>query len=114
MPHFRPYHTIDRPATQSWSDLNITIPPGSTGELRTTCPQCSAGRHDRNGKSLSVNLREGIWYCHYCHWKGSLTRPGSMPLLCRRCGAFTIPRVTPGHGPTSQRIDQLKRDKGVA
>jgi hypothetical protein len=96
MPHFRPYHTIDRPATQCWSDLNITIPPGSAGELRTTCPQCSAGRHDRNGKSLSVNLREGIWYCHYCHWKGSLKRPGSIPRL-------------PPPGPRQRSPDDIQR-----
>jgi putative DNA primase/helicase len=96
MPHFRHYHTTGRPATQSWSDLNITIPHGATGELRTTCPQCSAGRHDRNGKSLSVNLREGIWYCHYCHWKGSLTRPGSMPSL-------------PPPGPRQRSPDDIQR-----
>ena len=95
MPHFRPYHTIARPATQSWSDLNITIPPGSTGELRTTCPQCSPNRRNP-GKSLSVNVREGIWYCHYCGWRGSLTHPGSMPRL-------------PPPGPRQRSPDDIQR-----
>lgn len=80
MPHFRPYHTTDRSATPDWSDLSIIIPPGVTGELRTTCPQCTPNRRNP-GKSLSVNLREGLWYCHYCHWKGSLKRPGPLPSL---------------------------------
>jgi putative DNA primase/helicase len=67
----------------SWVDLGIAIPSGATGEVQTTCPQCSGARHARNGKSLSVNVRDGLWYCHYCGWKGSLTRPGSIPSLSR-------------------------------
>ena len=98
MPRFRPYHTIDRLPTQSWSDLDIPIPSGATGEVRTTCPQCSAGRRDRNGKSLSVNLREGIWFCHYCGWKGSLTRPGTSP---------SSPRPRPG--PRQRSPDDIQR-----
>ena len=95
MPHFRPYHTTARPATPVWSDLNITIPPGATGELRTTCPQCSPNRRNP-GNSLSVNIREGLWYCHYCGWKGSLTRPGSMPRL-------------PQPGPRQRSPDDIQR-----
>ena len=96
MPRFRPHYTATRQTMQTWADLDISIPYGATGELRTTCPKCSAGRHDRNGKSLSVNLREGIWYCHYCGWKGSLTRPGSMPRL-------------PPPGPRQRSPDDIQR-----
>ena len=96
MPHFSTHYTVNRPATQSWSDLDISVPLGATGELRTTCPHCSAGRRDRNGKSLSVNLREGIWYCHYCGWKGSLTRPGPVPSL-------------PPPGPRQRSPDDIQR-----
>lgn len=80
MPHFRPHYTAYKPATQSWSDLDISIPPDATGELRTTCPQCAPNRRNP-GNSLSVHCERGIWYCHYCGWKGSLTRPGSTPSL---------------------------------
>lgn len=81
--------------TRSWSDINITIPPGATGELRTTCPQCAPNRRNP-GNSLSVNVREGIWYCHYCGWKGSLKRPGSMPRL-------------PPPGPRQRSPDDIQR-----
>lgn len=80
MPHFRTHYTVNRPPTQAWSDLDISIPHGSSGELRTTCPQCAPNRRNP-GNSLSVHCERGIWYCHYCGWKGSLKRPGSMPSL---------------------------------
>ena len=95
MPRFRPHYTAYRPATPVWSDLNITVPPGVTGELRTTCPQCAPNRRNP-GKSLSVNVREGIWYCHYCGWKGSLTRPGPVPRL-------------PPPGPRQRSPDDIQR-----
>jgi hypothetical protein len=66
----------------SWSDVGISIPHGATGELRTLCPQCSPDR-PRPSKSLSVNLSQGIWFCHYCGWKGSLRRSGTIPSLPR-------------------------------
>jgi len=69
---------MSRPSlSRSWVDLDISIPPGATGETRTTCPQCAPNRR-HPGKSLSVNLRQGLYFCHYCHWKGSLERPDSM------------------------------------
>src|SRR5262245_23915593 len=83
MPRHRlDYNAFQRP-TQSWTDLGISLPYGASGELRTDCPQCSHGRQDRNGKSLAVNVEHGIFYCHYCGWKGNLKQPGSAPPLPR-------------------------------
>ena len=48
MPHFRPYHTIDRSATPVWSALDIAS--HQTTRARTSalvtwlrCPQCHCG-----------------------------------------------------------------------
>lgn len=57
---------------QSISDLGISIPPGATGNVRTTCPKCSQERRKAHVKCLSVNAAEGIWYCHHCGWKGTV------------------------------------------
>ena len=99
MPHFRTHYTAYRQATQSWSDLNIPIPPGATGEARTICPQCAPNRRNPDN-SLSVNVREGLWYCHYCHWKGSLTRPGSTP---------SLPPARPRPAPRQRSPDDTER-----
>src|SRR5215510_2580028 len=56
----------------TWADVSITLPNGATGELRTTCPQCSASRHKNRDACLAVNIDKGIWVCHHCGWCGSL------------------------------------------
>lgn len=50
---------------QAFGDHNITLPYGASGDVRTTCPQC-------DNTSLAVQTTEGLWYCHYCGWGGSL------------------------------------------
>lgn len=54
-----------------WHDVHIALPPGATGEVRTTCPQCAPSRRTRD-TSLAVHVDRGCWYCFYCGWKGSL------------------------------------------
>ena len=44
-----------------------------SGETRTTCPECSHTRKKNSEKCLSVNVTEGVWNCHHCGWKGSLS-----------------------------------------
>lgn len=58
--------------SQSISDLGISIPAGTTGNVRTTCPKCSHDRRKSGIKCLSVNSTEGIFFCHHCGWKGSV------------------------------------------
>jgi twinkle protein len=57
---------------QTFQDFNITIPPGVTGHIRTTCPECSAQRKKTNEKCLSVSIEDGCWFCHHCGHKGGL------------------------------------------
>ena len=54
-----------------WSELNIDVPYGRTsGNTKTYCPQCRESRSNKRDKSLSINLADGIYHCHYCGWSG--------------------------------------------
>lgn len=75
------YKTIDasnstqyRHAVQTtFADFGIVVPAFHGGEWRTTCPQCSHTRKKKSDRCLSVNVTQGIWYCHHCQWKGALS-----------------------------------------
>ncbi|QSV44420.1 toprim domain-containing protein [Geobacter benzoatilyticus] len=58
--------------SKDWTDFGITIPQGKTGEVATTCPQCSPHRKKQNVKCLSVNVDKGVWHCNHCDWRGTL------------------------------------------
>jgi twinkle protein len=54
-------------------DFNISIPLGRTGEVTTTCPQCSPHRQKNpKARCLSVNVEKGVWHCNHCDWAGTL------------------------------------------
>jgi twinkle protein len=53
-----------------FAKYNINIPYGSTGEVQTTCPQCSSQRKKKHVKCLSVNTDKNCWICHHCGWSG--------------------------------------------
>jgi hypothetical protein len=57
---------------RTWDKFDITIPYGATGEVRTTCPQCSPSRRKSRVSCLAVNIEKGTWFCHHCGWKGGL------------------------------------------
>lgn len=57
---------------KTWADFSIHVPAQAGDECDTTCPQCSATRRKKTAKCLSVNVREGVWYCHHCGWSGTL------------------------------------------
>lgn len=59
----------------NFSDFNIQIPSGSSGTVKTRCPNCTPHNRkpqNRNAKDLSVNITEGCWKCHNCNWTGGL------------------------------------------
>ena len=41
----------------------------NSGKIKTICPQCNDTRGNKGDKSLSVNLSEGVCYCHHCGYK---------------------------------------------
>ena len=57
---------------KTWQDFNIDIPDGASGHARTLCPQCSDSRQKSKEKCLSVDMGEGVFFCHHCGFKGSL------------------------------------------
>ena len=61
----------------TFGDLGIAT-KRSSGEEKTTCPNYSHTRQKNTEPCLSVNHDEGVYYCHHCNWKGSLSH-GSDP-----------------------------------
>lgn len=70
---------------KSWGDVGICLPSEAHGEVRMTCPQCSASRRKSAVCCLAVNADRGTWLCHHCGWKGSL----------RGCRASAAPPLPP-------------------
>lgn len=60
--------------TDTFEAHGIKIPyRRRNGNVKTVCPNCkTTGRAHPEDKSLSVNLDEGLWHCHYCGWSGRL------------------------------------------
>ncbi|NDV84704.1 bifunctional DNA primase/helicase [Bacteroides sp. 51] len=54
----------------NFSKFNINTNGRTSGRMKTHCPQCHDRRRDKRDRSLSVNLDTGLFYCHYCNWKG--------------------------------------------
>ena len=53
------------------------IQVSGTGQQKTTCPTCSAGRKKPKDPCLSVNVEslapdKGAWHCHHCDESGGL------------------------------------------
>lgn len=58
---------------KDFPDFGISVPSGRTGEVATTCPQCSPHRQKNpKAKCLSVNIEKGVWHCNHCDWSGTL------------------------------------------
>lgn len=57
---------------KTFSDFGIEIPAGRSGEIKTTCPQCSKHRKKSGYPCLNVNIDEGVWHCWHCDWSGTL------------------------------------------
>lgn len=55
----------------NWQTISQSVPAHkTTGQIKMKCPNCNHKRTDKNDKSLSVNLNEKSWFCHYCNDKG--------------------------------------------
>jgi twinkle protein len=81
---------------QTFSDFNIEIPAGASGQIRTLCPKCSGERKKSREKCLSVNVTDGTWHCHHCGHSGGLgskddfiPRPTAKPVVVPKYKAKT-------------------------
>lgn len=60
----------------NFENFGIKIPFGRTsGNVKVHCPQCSDQRHDKRDRSLSVDLKTGMFKCHYCGFSGCADVP---------------------------------------
>lgn len=59
-------------ADPTWQSLGIDVPPGSRGEIDTTCPWCSGQRKKKTARCLSVNTDLETYFCHHCGVSGGL------------------------------------------
>lgn len=57
---------------KTFADFNIELRPGASGEIKTTCPRCSASRKKTRYPCLNVNVEQGVWNCWHCSWSGTL------------------------------------------
>ncbi|MFZ7126370.1 MAG: bifunctional DNA primase/helicase [Desulfobacterales bacterium] len=80
---------------QSFIDYGIEIPAGATGEVRTTCPECSGQRRKSTEPCLAVNITEGVWLCHHCGWSGGVKSVDEKPLKRERRKSYKRPTYRP-------------------
>lgn len=67
-----------------FADFGIDIGARNSGEVDTTCPQCSEHRKNKRARCLSVNIDKGCWTCHHCGWSGGLGQGEiSRPVIAR-------------------------------
>ena len=60
---------------KDYSDFGIEIPFGrKSGHIKTFCPKCRDSRSNKRDRSLSVDLDNGLWKCHYCGFSGRLPK----------------------------------------
>lgn len=89
---------------EDYRDYGIEIPNRRNhGNVKVICPQCRDRRSNHKDRSLSVNLDEGIWHCHYCGWSGKLknnSKPHTQPMQ----KVYARPQDTP---PTANYSDKM-------
>lgn len=54
--------------------LGIELRGKTSGQTKVKCPRCSHTRKkNRAEPCLSVNIDNGVYNCHHCHWNGSVS-----------------------------------------
>jgi len=94
--------------TEIFTDYGINIPANATGQIYTTCPQCSSTRKKSGVKCLSVNTDEGVWKCHHCGWTGSLKKKEFQPMPKKK---YIKPKPITGEKLSSRVIDYFANRK---
>jgi len=97
--------------TETFADYGIDT-RGRTGNVKTTCPQCSQARKNTKEPCLSVNTDEALWKCHHCGWSGGLNGSSNCG-FSRRKNTYRRPT----YRPTDQNQDKLVawfQDRGIS
>lgn len=80
---------------KTFADYGIEIPSGASGEIDTTCPECSQTRKKKNARCLSVNIDKGVWCCAHCGWTGGIGKDSHRSELHWRKPEFRKPEPRP-------------------
>jgi twinkle protein len=83
---------------KTWADYQIELPSGASGEVDTTCPECSGTRKKKSARCLSVNVEKGVFDCKHCGWSGGLgtgAKPGEVFDEPARPKVYKAPRPIP-------------------
>lgn len=106
----------------NWEKYNIHIPYGRTsGQVKTTCPNCSSTRGNPKDKSLSCNLDDGTFFCHHCEWKGCVAEDNdtyqySYPLIrhMERQKIYKKPQARPIVSQYSDKLIAYMANRGIS
>lgn len=97
-------------------DHGIHVVGTRSGNIKTQCPQCghSGLRSNPRDKSLSVDVDRGVWFCHYCGWKGAL-KTGDRSLFGRHLQArvYVKPEPLPVASLTTKALTFF-RERGIS
>lgn len=79
-------------------NAGISLRNYNMGTYKTTCPQCSPMRRNKQDPCLSVKVDgEGgaVWKCHHCNWKGNISGSGYRNNVSRAVEYQKPPIATP-------------------
>lgn len=91
----------------TWQEAGIEIGRRTSGQIKVKCPQCPSTRGNQRDTSLSVNLDERIWNCHYCNWKGKLVDQEQQPRK-----TYKKPEFTPAT-PSDKMAEWFYKHRGI-
>lgn len=52
---------------EKWSDIGAYV--SGRGKIKAVCPACKDMRSNKKDKALSINVADGVGFCHYCNTK---------------------------------------------
>ena len=92
----------------TFNDFGINIKNNSQ-QTKTKCPKCSHERKKKSDQCLSVNIKEGVWNCHNCGWKGGLKKNNYMEQQI-----FVRPKKTINTSNYSSGFIKYFNDRGIS
>ncbi len=104
---------------KTYRDFGIEVPYGRTyGQIKTYCPQCRDKRTNKRDKSLSVDLANGVWNCHYCGWHGYLSEERDMNTQANsfrrpQKPTYKLPKTT-GQSQLSEKALAWFKSRGIS
>jgi len=88
---------------KTFQDYGIDTRGKTSGEIKTTCPECSPTRKKKNDPCLAVNLDKQTWYCHHCEWSGGFKNGNGY----KRNGQRMMPKSKAINKPKYSKEDGL-------